>query len=459
MKKKLSFIEALGIIVLILALIFVCLFIFKVPPHIPILGSVILLGFFGFIKGIKWKELEKGIIEGISLGIKPILILSLVGVLISVWMMSGTIPTILYFGFDFLSPHYFLVSSLFITILISTFTGSTFTTVSTVGVALMGISSVMGVDPALAAGAIISGAAFGDKMSPLSDTTNFAAGIVEVDMFTHIRHMMWTTVPSLLLSSVLFLVLGLQRNAAENLDYEQIAAVKEVLSNEFTLSLLTLISPLIVLFLSIRRKDVVPTLIIGILTAFITTVLVQPQFAIGEVLLALQDGVSIDSGNKIVDGIVNRGGLQSMMSSVSLVMIALSLGGLMKTVGVITAFLEGIISLIKRSGDVIFSTALASIGVNLITGEQYLSVLLPGQTFKPLYNKYGLENKNLARTLEDAGTLVNPLIPWGVSGAFISQVLGVSVQTYVPWSFFLLFCPLFSIIFAYTGIGVAKKSS
>ncbi|WP_078409232.1 Na+/H+ antiporter NhaC [Priestia abyssalis] len=456
MKKQLSFQQSFFIVLLILSFIFVSLFLLKVEPHIPLVMSLIALSIIGRMYQFRWKEIEHGIVEGIKLGIQPIMILALIGMLIAVWMASGTIPTILSIGFEWISPTYFLISSLFITIIVSTFTGSTFTTVSTVGVALMGIATAVGIHPGLAAGAIVSGAAFGDKMSPLSDTTNFASGIVGVKLFAHIRHMLWTTVPSLVITAAIFLIIGLNADRS-NLRYEEIETVKTVLANQFHISGWSLISPLLVLLLSIKRAEVVPTLIAGIVSAFITALAIQPQFALPDLLGMLQNGLKIDSGNDIVNGIVNRGGLQSMMWSISLVMIALGLGGVMRELGIVQALLDGLTKKIKRKGDVIFSTAMSSIGVNVITGEQYLSILLPGQTFQPLYKKWNLSSKNLSRTLEDAGTLVNPLIPWGVSGAFIAQTLGVPVVEYAPYAFFLLLCPIVSIVLGYSGLGVKQK--
>ncbi|MED4591163.1 Na+/H+ antiporter NhaC family protein, partial [Priestia flexa] len=211
------------------------------------------------------------------------------------------------------------------------------------------------------------------------------------------------------------------------------------------------------LILSIKRFDVLPTLVIGIIIAVITGVLLQPTVTLGSMLGALQSGGQIDSGNEIVNAIVTKGGLDSMMFSVSLVIIALALGGLMRELGVVQALIEGLAKQVRRSGDVVFSTVLSSIGVNVITGEQYLSILLPGQTFKPLYVKWNLQEKNLSRTLEDGGTVINPLIPWGVSGAFISQTLGVPVVDYLPFAFFCLLCPIFAVILGYTGLGIAKQ--
>ncbi|MEH7359560.1 Na+/H+ antiporter NhaC [Priestia aryabhattai] len=458
MKKEISFIQSIAVVLVLLAIIFVSLFMLKLPPHIPLIFGVAFISVIGFLLKYKWTEMEKGILDGVRLGIKPILILMLIGMLIAIWMVGGTIPTILSYGFHWISPQYFLISALVITVLVSTFTGSSLTTVSTVGVALFGVGTAIGVHPGLAAGMIVSGAVFGDKMSPLSDTTNFASGIVEVPLPKHIQHITWTTVPSIVITAIIALVIGMNGNH-ESVNYGEIQGIQEALKHTFNLHVLTLLSPLLVLIFSMRRVDVLPTLVLGIVTAIITGMITQHEFTLSQLLGVLQSGPAIESGNKVVDAIVNKGGLQSMMFSISLIMIALSLGGLMRAVGIIDALLKGLAKQIRRSGDVIFATLLSSIGVNVITGEQYLSILLPGQTFKPLYEKWNLDPKNLSRTLEDGGTVINAIIPWGVSGAFISTALNIPAADYIPFTFFSILCPIFSIILAYTGIGIVKKKA
>ena len=458
MKKEISFIQSIAVILVLLAIIFVSLFTLKLPPHIPLIFGVAFISVIGFLLKYKWTEMEKGILDGVRLGIKPILILMLIGMLIAIWMVGGTIPTILSYGFHWISPQYFLISALVITVLVSTFTGSSLTTVSTVGVALFGVGTAIGVHPGLAAGMIVSGAVFGDKMSPLSDTTNFASGIVEVPLPKHIQHITWTTVPSIVITAIIALVIGINGNQ-ESVNYGEIQGIQDALKHTFNLHVLTLLSPLLVLIFSMRRVDVLPTLVLGIVTAIITGMITQHEFTLSQLLGVLQSGPAVESGNEVVDAIVNKGGMQSMMFSISLIMIALSLGGLMRAVGIIDALLEGLAKQIRRSGDVIFATLLSSIGVNVITGEQYLSILLPGQTFKPLYEKWNLDPKNLSRTLEDGGTVINAIIPWGVSGAFISTALNISAADYIPFTFFSILCPIFSIILAYTGIGIAKKKA
>jgi Na+:H+ antiporter, NhaC family len=453
MDRQLSFSKSMIIIAFIFALLFVSIFLLKAEPHIPLLattvGTAVLLGLFG----VSWKDIEAAIIKGIQTAIMPILILMLIGILIAVWMMSGTVPTLLFYGMDYINPNYFAVSALYVTIVVSMFTGSSFTTVSTIGVALMGIALTTGISPTLAAGAIICGACFGDKMSPLSDTTNFAPAVVGISLFTHIRNMMYTTIPALIITTVFFLFAP----KADAIDLSSIQGIKFALQDGFHIHWLTLVSPLAVIICSIKRIPILPTLMVGIVTGLLVTAIIQQQAEIGVWFSVMQNGYESTIANETVASIVNRGGMQSMMSSVSLILIALSLGGLIQHCGVIEAFFRKIIQPLKRKSSIVLMSGASSIAVNGMTGEQYLSILLPGQMFKDEYNRRGIPAKTLSRTLEDCGTLVNPLIPWGVSGAFFAATLGVPVIEYIPYATLLWLSPF--ITFAYALIPKLQKNS
>lgn len=444
MDRQLSFTKSIILIVFIMALLYVSIFLLKTEPHIPLLattiGTATLLRIFGF----SWKKIESAIIQGIQTAIMPVLILSLIGILIAVWMMSGTVPTILYYGMDYIKPEFFAVSALYVTIVVSMFTGSSFTTVSTVGVALMGIALTTGISPTLAAGAIICGACFGDKMSPLSDTTNFAPAVTGVSLYTHIRNMMYTTVPALVVTTIVFMFVP----GTSAVDLTSIEEIKLALLDGFNIHWLTLLSPFAVIACSFKRIPILPTLVIGIVTGLLVTALIQQQTAIDMWFSAMQSGYKSTIANETVASIVNRGGLQSMMGSISLILIALSLGGLLQHCGVIEVFFRKLVQPLKRSSSIVLMTGASSIAVNGLTGEQYLSILLPGQMFKDEYTRRNIPAKTLSRTLEDCGTLVNPLIPWGVSGAFFAATLGVPVVEYIPYAIFLWLSPLFTFALA-----------
>lgn len=445
MNQQPKFTQSLLIFLAIAAILFTAVFLLHAEPHIPLLATTVIVACMLKLIGFRWSDLEEGILKGIQSAISPILLLSLIGILIGVWMMSGTVPTILLYGIDLISPQYFAVSALLITIVVSMFTGSSFTTVSTVGVALMGVGLTMGVNPPMAAGAIICGACFGDKMSPLSDTTNFAPAVSGVSLYTHISNMMYTTIPAMA-ATVIFFLGG---EMSYRVDMAEMAAIKRSLEESFTIHWVTLLSPLAVLYCSVKRKPVIPTLVAGIVTGLLLAALVQHETSVSGWFQVMQTGYKGDFSNETVASILNRGGLQSMMWSVSLILIALSLGGLLQHCGVIEALFQRLVKPLKRKGDVVVAAGSSSIAVNAFTGEQYLSILLPGQMFKEEFARRQIPPKTLSRTLEDCGTLVNPLVPWGVSGAFFASTLHVPVAEYLPYVPYLWLSPLLTFFYAY----------
>ncbi|KKI90761.1 sodium:proton antiporter [Bacillus sp. SA1-12] len=442
-----QFKEAVFILFLILAIIISSLFVLKTEPHLALFNCLIAVSFLGLIKGYTWKDLESGIIMGIQRGIQPIIILALIGILIGAWMSSGTIPTVMVYALTVIHPDFLLITSLFSCMVISSLVGSSFTTISTVGVALMGAGMAVGLPATWVAGAIISGACLGDKMSPMSDTTNFASGVSSVKLFTHIKHMTRTTTPSILITIALFYLLG-RIAPSHTVSLIEMTNMVTIIKDYVQISSLTLLSPLLVIFLAIRKVPVIPALIVGIISAGITSFWLQ-DVPVGDFFHVLQNGTTFTIENEQVSNMLNRGGLQSMMWSISLIIIAFAFGGILEALNIIPALLNGLIEHIKSKGQLILSTAASSFGVNLLTGEQYLSILIPGQSFKGLYDKMKIERKYMSRTLEDAGTLVNPLIPWGVSGAFFAQTLGVSVIEYLPFVSYLYLSPFFSILFGF----------
>ncbi|MBM7645409.1 NhaC family Na+:H+ antiporter [Scopulibacillus daqui] len=447
MKRKPNGWAAVLLAAVMLALLMVSLIGLKTQAHLPLLGCIILISLFAVWHGAKWKDIEKGLIDGIAKGLIPIMVLALIGILIGVWMASGTVPYLIYIGFALINPKWFLVTALLTTMLVSTFTGSSFTTIGTVGAALMGIGLGFGIHPALCAGAVICGACFGDKMSPLSDTTNFAPAVAGIDIFTHIKHMVWTTLPAMIISFILFLILG--EHSSAHVSMQDIVSAQQALAAHFRLTWLVMLSPLVVVILAFKRMPILPVLITGIVTGCITALLVQKGVSVSELMAAMQNGFHLNSKNEMITNIVNRGGLESMMNSISLIFIALALGGIAHNIGLIDLMINGFITKFKYKGHYVTAAACSSISVNLITGEQYCSILLPGQAYKKAFESKGIPLKTLSRSLEDGGTLVNPLIPWGVSGAFFSQALGVSVAEYLPYVFFLYLCPIFTVLYAY----------
>lgn len=446
--KTVPFGAAVMIFLSMIAIIFISLFYLKTEPHLPLMLCLVLLSGVAFIYKYSWKEIEAGLVKGIQNGVQPIIILALIGILIGAWMFSGTIPTVMIAALNLIDPGSLLILTLICCTIISSLVGSSFTTVSTVGVALMGVAIAAGVPVQWAAGAVICGACFGDKMSPMSDTTNFASGVASVNIFTHIKYMSRTTIPAFLITAFLFWFLG-RTLTVNDATLENIQEIISVMEQHVQISGWTLISPLIVIALAITRIPVIPALAAGIATAGATGILLQDGASFAQFLNVLQNGTAFEIEQETVQKMLNRGGLQSMMWSISLIMIAFALGGLMDTMQLIQTLLKGLIMRIKVKGQLILATVSSSIGVNLVTGEQYLSILIPGQSFKDAYKKMNIDKKYLSRSLEDGGTLINPLIPWGVSGAFFAQTLGVDVIAYLPFAFFLYLSPLFSVLFGF----------
>jgi Na+:H+ antiporter, NhaC family len=445
MNKSLSFAQSASVLAAVVAVLFPAMFWGKAEPHMPLLAATVASTVLLRLYGIRWSRMEEGLVKGVQSAVAPMLLLALIGILIGVWMMSGTIPTILYYGIAIIQPQYFALSALFLTLVISTVTASSFTTVSTVGIAMMGVSTALGMDPLVTAGAVICGACFGDKMSPLSDTTNIAAGVTDVPLTTHIRFMTRTTVPAFAITVLFF---ALQGQTAP-VDLQGIYAIRQELEQHFTISALTLLPALAVLFCSAMRIPIMPTLVTGIAGGIAVAALLQGVTSPAEWLNVMQNGFHASFSNDIVASIVNRGGLMSMTWSLSLILIALSLGGLLHHSGVFDGLFRSLMQRIKRDSGLVGLAGTSSILVNALTGEQYLSILLPGQMFRETFARRGMELKRLSRTLEDCGTLVNPLIPWGVSGAFFTNMLHVSTVEYLPYALFLWLSPLFTFIYAW----------
>lgn len=452
-KSKPSVFEALFIVILVISIISIAIGKFGSTPHIPILLSIILLIFYGLLKRVPFKVLEESMKSGAISGIGAIYIFFLIGILISSWIVSGTIPTLLYMGFTLVSASFFYAIVFIITAIIGTAIGSSLTTVATVGVAFVSIAGAIDASLALTAGAIVSGAFFGDKMSPLSDTTNLAASIVDIDLFEHIKNMSWTTIPAFIISGVLYAVLSPSIAGVNNttIEYYQASLQDTNLVHWYA------IVPLLVLIVCTFIK--VPaflTLIISSLVALFLSIF-HTSLSISDYCAILYSGFVSETGVEVIDSLLTRGGISNMFFTIMLVVLSLSMGGLLFALGIIQTLLSKIESLLKSVGALITGTAFTAIGINVVVGEQYLSILLTGEAFKQKYRELGLQPKNLSRVMEDAGTVVNPLIPWSVCGLFIASTLNVSVIDYLPFAFFCLLSPILTILFGWLNLTISKN--
>ncbi|GAB4073894.1 Na+/H+ antiporter NhaC [Barrientosiimonas marina] len=441
-KYQPSLIESVLFFLLTIGLISYFIIGLGTEPHIPILLALLLTVAYGLMRRISFQDLEAGMIAGAKSGLAAIFLFLLIGILISSWMISGTIPILIDTGFSLVGGTWFYAIVFAVTAIIGVSLGSSLTTTATIGVAFIGMGSAMDASMAITAGAIVSGAFFGDKMSPLSDTTNLASTVVQVDLFSHIKHMGLTTIPAFVISFVLFAVLS----PSEAVTIADLDAYKSGLADTGLMYWTSWI-PLIILFLATIFR--IPAFVSIALSSVIAVVLggITSGVAWTEIWGILFNGYTASTGFGPVDELLTKGGINSMLFTISLVILALGFGGLLFVTGIIPAILASFQQKLQNVRAIIASTAATALGVNVLIGEQYLSVMLTGETFKSVYQQTGLSNKVLARTLEDAGTVINPLVPWSVCGVFIAEVLGVPVLTYLPFAFFCLLSPVITVLF------------
>ncbi|MED4554420.1 Na+/H+ antiporter NhaC [Lysinibacillus capsici] len=451
-KSNPRFLEASFITILIIAIMAYSIGYLKATPHIPIFLVIAILLAYGLLKKVPFRDLEGGMIAGASAGLGAVFIFFFIGILISSWIMGGTIPTLIYYGFLTVSPNFFFAIVFLICSIVGISIGSSLTTVATVGVAFMGIAGAMDISLTITAGAIVSGAFFGDKMSPLSDTTNLASGTVGVDLFEHIKNMGWTTIPAFLISFVLYAIIS-PTGAATS--FETVEQFKGGLLSTGLIHWYTLLPIVVLVIMTFYKAPAVITLAVVSFIGVGLGSLLDPVPA-SDVFKILFDGYVSQTGNKEVDALLTRGGMNSMLFTIALVLLALTMGGLLFTLGIIQSILAKVESLFKSAGSVITGAAITGIGVNTLIGEQYLSILLTGEAFKAQFAKVGLAPKNLSRVMEDAGTVVNPLVPWSVCGIFITSVLGISTLDYLPFTFFCLLGPILTILFGWSGKTLTK---
>lgn len=443
MNKNISLKESIAVLIVLLALLGVLIIGFQLSPHIPILAAFMCLLFYGRFKKFSWDEIHDGIVKGITPGIIPILIFLLIGVLVASWILSGTIPTIMVYGFKLVSVRFFLPTAFLVCAIVGVTVGSSFTTISTIGIAFLGIGHLLGFNDAMTTGAVVSGAFLGNNCSPLSDTTNLAAGIGGVNLFEHIAGMRYTDFPAFVLSLLFYTILGQNSHSAD------LASINEMIQNmkaSFWISPWTLI-PLVILFGgAIKKIPAIPTLLAGSTAALVLSFIYEKSLTIGKAADILMNGYVAHTPDPKLDELLSRGGIMSMLGSASLILLALALGGLLIKYLIVETIVQELKEKMDRPSRLVGFTALSCIGVNLIVGEQYLSIILPGETFKRSFDEVGLSKNYLTRTLADSGATVNSLVPWGVSGTFIMGTMKVSALHYLPFAFFSILAPVFTII-------------
>ncbi|MFI3683438.1 Na+/H+ antiporter NhaC [Vagococcus fluvialis] len=449
--KKPSLLEASIVLGLIILSISVGVIGLHLSPNITILFAISVSIFYMIIRKMPLEMVNNGIVSGLKPGIIPIFIFLLVGALIAVWIQAGIIPTLMVVGFKIISVKWFVPSVFLVCAIVGSAVGSAFTVMSTIGIAFFGIGTTLGLNPALIVGAIVSGSVFGDKMSPLSESTNLASAIVGADLFKHIKHLMWSTVPAFIVSLILFAVLGLNNT---NADLSEIDTVINVLESNFSISFWSLIPIALMLICAWKKIPAIITILLNVIVAVIMIIIQDPSAKIANIATVVESGFISETGNTQIDLLLSRGGISSMMPTVALIILTLSLGGILMEMGLITTVINSLVKRLNATWQLIVVTLLSSIGVNIFIGEQFLSVILPGNAFKEAFKEKNIDPVVLSRTLEDGGTVINYLIPWGIAGSFVASTFGVPTLVYLPFAFFSLLSPVFSIISAVTGIGV-----
>jgi NhaC family Na+:H+ antiporter len=418
--------------------------------HQALIVSTAVAVLVSHLRGVSWRESLEGMVSAIGMALPACLILMVVGVLIGTWILAGVVPTLIVYGLKLLTPGLFLGATCVVCAVISLATGSSWSTAGTVGVALMGVGGGLGVPPPMTAGAIISGAYFGDKLSPLSDTTNLAPAVAGADLFTHIRHMLYTTVPSLILALIGYLIIGALLDT-ETGSASQVDMVLDTLTDAHLIHPVLLVPPLAVIAMVVAKVPALPALFVGCLLGGAFAWGFQ-DMGLGRILDAAQTGFKSTTGVREVDELLTRGGLENMMPTVGLILAALSFGGAMEKGGLLQRLSEAVLSLVRGTGSLVSATLLSCLGMNVLGGEQYMAIVMPGKMYRSAFIEMGLHPKNLSRCLEDAGTLTSSLVPWNSCGAYMYATLGVSPLLYLPYAFVNLLNPLVSAFYGFTGI-------
>jgi len=417
--------------------------------------------------GSKWNTILNGVSKSISSTTPSLIILLLIGALAGTWLLSGIVPAMIYYGLQILNPKIFLFATAVITAIVSLATGSSWSTIATIGIALLGIGQALGLPTGLIGGAIISGAYFGDKMSPLSDTTNLAPAMVGTDLFTHIRYMMYTTIPSFAITLIIFLVIGFSYTTSEAQDINMLLSA---ISNSFNVSGWLFLVPILVIVLIIKKTPAIPALLAGTLLGGLFAVFFQPEIVMSitnaetlnlssaymAIINAMGSDIAITTDNEMINNLLSTSGMAGMLNTIWLIICAMVFSGAMEAAGLLRRVAEPIIKYAESTGSLIATTVGTCVFFNITASDQYLSIVVPGRMFTDTYKEKGLAPENLSRTLEDSGTVTSVLVPWNTCGATQSAVLGVATFAYLPFCFFNLISPLMTIAYGYFGIKIKK---
>ncbi|QST01025.1 Na+/H+ antiporter NhaC [Pontibacillus sp. ALD_SL1] len=464
MKQRPSFLLAITPIVSMLLLLGVGYGVFHMEAEPLLIIAAIIAALVGLKVGVKWEEMQQGIVETTAKALPAILILITVGILIGTWMISGTIPVMIYYGMKLINPDFLVVTAFAVTAVVSVFTGTSWGSAGTMGVAIMGIALVQGVSLPMTAGAVVAGSYFGDKLSPLSDTTNLAPAAAGSNLYEHIKHMLYTTIPAALVGIIIYLFAGSGAASASAGADEKLAMMTETLNALYDWNILLILPVIIVLAGSIMKFPTIPVMLASVITAIIIGVTMQ-GVTLESAFVASVSGFdvtmmggasSLSSISEDVSGLLNRGGMESMMGTTLIAFCAFSFAGILSKTGSLEVVLEKVNEVAKSTGSLVLSTVLSCLTMAITTGSSYLSILVPGELFQKVYKERGLHAKNLSRTLEDSGTVVVPIVPWSLAGVYMSTTLGVPVIEYLPWAVMCYVGFIFAILFGFTGFSIEK---
>ena len=425
---------------------------YETDPHVPILLGVLVAAVIGMRAGFSWKDIETGMLNGITNALQAIVILAIIGILIGVWILSGVVPTLLYYGLKILHPKIFLPAALIICSITSLATGTSWGTTGTIGIALIGIGEGLGFPLPLVAGAVLSGAYFGDKMSPLSDTTNMAPAMVGTDLYTHIKHMSYTTGVSYGLTLIIEFIIGFFYGGGE----AKLELVEQILSTidaQFSINPLMLLPPAIIMILAFRKIPAVPGIALGILAAAVLGAIFQKN-SFGDLLSAAYGGFASNTGVEAVDNLLTKGGFESMLYTISLVICAMMFGGIMEKTNQLRVVVSVILKKAQSTGSLVTATILTAIGSNMILCDQYMAIVMTGKMYSQSYADQGLHPKNLSRAMEDSATVTANLVPWNSGGAYQAATLGVPTIAYLPFNFFCWLTPIVSMLYGWFNITI-----
>ncbi|MGD9345641.1 MAG: Na+/H+ antiporter NhaC [Candidatus Aminicenantes bacterium] len=429
--------------------------VYKIRPQVLLVAAAFITGCMGLILRFKWEDMERGIVDSIHKAMPAILIMLCVGILIGAWIASGTIPMVIYYGLKLISPKFFLVTACFVCSLTSISTGTSWGTIGTLGVAFIGIAMGLGIPLGPAAGAIVAGAYFGDKMSPFSDVTNLAPVAAGSNLFDHIKHMMWSATPAWIIGMFVYFIVGLKYGGGA-VESEDLVLITQTLSDNFNFNILLLLPMAVVFYFAATKKPTIPGMLFSSFIAGILAVIFQ-KASITEIATALNTGYEANTGVAQVDQLISRGGMMSMMETQLVAFTAFSFGGIMQRTGMLQVILDRVMKFANKVWSIVVTTISASIVTALVTGSSYLSMIIPGELLAPIYKKKGLAAKNLSRIIEESGAIIVPLIPWSMAGVYITGTIGVPTFSYLIWAVMNYTAVVILAVFGFTGITMAPK--